>query len=145
MGFTDIQKIYVDAGYSGFVDKIGPVDSDEIRLENGFPSGDGGYVPEASAVGRIDDGDVVIGLPRWVKEIGAFALVFGFLSMILGISQVLSYLRDTAATQSATSIGDLIPLRILFSGLKVTLIPTIYGSIIYLISLIVRVIQKPRL
>ena len=83
--------------------------------------------------------------PRWVKEIGVFALVFGFLSMILGISQVLSYLRDTAATQSATSIGDLIPLRILFSGLKVTLIPTIYGSIIYLISLIVRVIQKPRL
>ena len=83
--------------------------------------------------------------PRWVKEIGVFALVFGFLSMILGISQALSYLRDTAATQSATSIGDLIPLRILFSGLKVTLIPTIYGSIIYLISLIVRVIQKPRL
>ena len=82
---------------------------------------------------------------KWGVGFRRFALVFGFLSMILGISQVLSYLRDTAATQSATSIGDLIPLRILFSGLKVTLIPTIYGSIIYLISLIVRVIQKPRL
>ena len=34
--------------------------------------------------------------PRWVKEIGLFALAFGFLGQLLGIFQVLSVLRDYA-------------------------------------------------
>ena len=73
--------------------------------------------------------------PRWVKEIGSFALVFGFLGMILSILQLLNDLQGA---------GDL-PTAIIYGGLKVTLIPAIYGSIIYLIALVVRVIQKPRL
>jgi len=73
--------------------------------------------------------------PRWVKEIGAFALVFGFLGMILSILQLLGDLQGA---------GDL-PAAVIYGGLKVTLIPAIYGSIIYLIALVVRVIQKPRL
>ena len=84
--------------------------------------------------------------PRWIKEIGLFALLFGFLSHLLGMFQVLCFLRDTAYEHGAISdfLGQ-IPLGVIFAGLKVTMIPLIYGVIIYLVSLVVRVIQKPRL
>ena len=84
--------------------------------------------------------------PRWVKEIGIFALAFGFLGQLLGLFQVLSTMRDIAAeTGAVTSIADLVPYRVLFAGLKVTMNCLIYGVIIFLVSLIIRVIQKPRL
>ena len=85
--------------------------------------------------------------PRWVKEIGLFALLFGFLGHLLGVFQVLSVLRDIAAEKGADASGfaDLIPWRVLFGGLKVTLNCLIYGVIIYLVSLVVRIVKKPRL
>ncbi|MBO6028854.1 MAG: hypothetical protein J6P75_06575 [Bacteroidales bacterium] len=85
--------------------------------------------------------------PRWVKEIGAFALVFGMLSMLLGIRQMFSYFQETAdaMTEHASGIFDLVSPNVLFGGLKVSMIPVIYGVIIYLVSLVVRVIKKPRL
>ena len=85
--------------------------------------------------------------PRWVKEIGLFALLFGFLGHLLGVFQLLSVMRDIAAEKGSevTGITDLIPLRVLFGGLKVTLNCLIYGVIIYLVSLVVRVVKKPRL
>ena len=84
--------------------------------------------------------------PRWVTEIGLFALLFGFLGTILGLYQVLIALRDIAGTEGAgSSIGSLIPPGVLCGGLKVTLNTAIYGICIYLVSLVVRVIQKPRL
>ena len=83
--------------------------------------------------------------PRWVKEIGLFALVFGILGTVLGLYQVLVAMRDFAAEQGATSLGNVLPPRVLLGGLKVTLNTTIYGICIYLVSLVVRVIQKPRL
>ena len=85
--------------------------------------------------------------PRWVKEIGLFALLFGFLGYLLGVFQLLSVMRDIAAEKGAeaASISDLIPLRVLFGGLKVTLNCFIYGVIIYLVSLVVRIVKKPRL
>ena len=73
--------------------------------------------------------------PRWVKEIGAFALAFGFLSLIIALQQMFDVI----------SSGADVPLVVLGAGLKVALIPLIYGIIIYLVSLVVRVIQKPRL
>jgi hypothetical protein len=36
-------------------------------------------------------------------------------------------------------------LRVLFGGLKVTMNCFIYGVIIYLVSLVVRIVKKPRL
>ena len=74
--------------------------------------------------------------PRWVKEIGLFALLFGFLGHLLGVFQVLSFLRDIAAEKGADATGfaDLIPWHVLFGGLKVTLNCLIYGVIIYLIT-----------
>ena len=41
-------------------------------------------------------------------------------------------------------IGD-VSLPVICGGLKVTLITTFYGLIVYFISLIIRVIQKPRI
>ena len=84
--------------------------------------------------------------PRWVKEIGIFALAFGFLGQLLGVFQVLSTMRDIAAESGAvTSITDLVPYRVLFAGLKVTMNCLIYGVIVFLVSVVVRTIQKPRL
>ena len=39
---------------------------------------------------------------------------------------------------------DLISPSVFF-GIKVILIPVIYGMIIYLVSLVIRIVQKPRL
>ena len=73
--------------------------------------------------------------PRWVKEIGLFALAFGCFATILGLMQACD----------AISASGPIPQEDLCAGLKVALITTIYGFIIYMVSLVVRVIQKPRL
>ena len=73
--------------------------------------------------------------PRWVKEIGAFALVFGFFSLLLGLSQMFDFLQE----------HEDVGMNIIYGGLKVALIPVLYGIIIYLVSLVIRVIQKPRI
>lgn len=85
--------------------------------------------------------------PRWVKEIGSFALVFGFLSFFLGLRQLFTALQDVAAmqTESISTVFDIVSPGVLFGGLKVAMIPVIYGIIIYLVSLVVRVVEKPRL
>ncbi|MBR5106673.1 MAG: MotA/TolQ/ExbB proton channel family protein [Bacteroidales bacterium] len=73
--------------------------------------------------------------PRWVREIGIGALIFAIFGTLLGILQVLDVMQ---------MFGDISP-AVLCGGLKVTLIPTFYGLIVYFISLIIRVIQKPRI
>ncbi len=73
--------------------------------------------------------------PRWVKEIGSFALVFGFFSMGLGLRQIFDVIQEIGEVSMAVFCG----------GLKVSLIPVLYGMIIYFISLVIRIIQKPRL
>ena len=73
--------------------------------------------------------------PKWVKEIGIGALVAGIFWSIRGLSQMLGVLQ---------MIGDVSP-AVLCGGLKVTLISTSYGLIVYFIALIIRVIQKPRI
>ncbi|MBQ6953744.1 MAG: MotA/TolQ/ExbB proton channel family protein [Bacteroidales bacterium] len=73
--------------------------------------------------------------PKWVKEIGLGALVVGIFWSLRGLSQMLDVLQ---------MIGDVSP-AVICGGLKVTLISTSYGLIVYFISLIIRVIQKPRI
>ena len=73
--------------------------------------------------------------PRWVKEIGLAALVVSIFWSVLGIMN---------ACDAIQMFGDADP-RILAGGLKVCLIPFQYGLIVYFISLIIRVIQKPRI
>ena len=73
--------------------------------------------------------------PRWVKEIGIGALVFAIFGTLAGLAQVFDAIQ---------MFGDISP-AVICGGLKVTLIPTFYGFIVYFVSLIIRVIQKPRI
>ena len=73
--------------------------------------------------------------PRWVKEIGIGALVFAIFGTLLGLAQVFD------AIQTFPDVS----LAVICGGLKVTLITTFYGLIVFFISLILRVIQKPRI
>ena len=85
--------------------------------------------------------------PRWIKEIGSFALVFGFLTLLIGLYQMFVALQQVAMDigEGVSGIFDLISPGVLFGGLKIALIPVFYGIIIYLISLVVCLIKKPRL
>ena len=73
--------------------------------------------------------------PAWVKEIGIAALVVGLFWTILGWLQMFDYL----------SSHDDVPSTIIAAGNKVNLISVLYGLIVYFVSLIIRVIQKPRI
>jgi biopolymer transport protein ExbB/TolQ len=73
--------------------------------------------------------------PAWVREIGHIALILGFLSTLLGFAQ---------AGDAISKAGD-VSMDLIASGIKIALIPTIYGGLIYLVSLIMRIILKPRI
>ena len=73
--------------------------------------------------------------PEWVKEIGIIAIVVGVLAFVLGFYQ---------AAIDITKAGDIHPV-VIWGGLRVAVITPIYGLIIYLVSLFIRIIQKPRI
>lgn len=74
--------------------------------------------------------------PKWVKEIGIGALVAGVFATLLGLVQIFDAVQ---------MFGDEVTFPILCGGLKVAMIPVLYGLIVYFLSLIIRVIQKPRI
>lgn len=74
--------------------------------------------------------------PAWVKEIGIAALVVGVFWTLLGFLQAADFLHDTAE--------DISP-NIIWGGVKVGLIPVLYGLIVYFVSLILRLFSKPRI
>lgn len=73
--------------------------------------------------------------PAWVENIGKIAFAVGLIWTFAGLRQVLTYLSSNPDTAMA----------IIYRGLKVTLIPAIYGAIVYVISQVITIIQKPRL
>jgi len=73
--------------------------------------------------------------PRWVREIGIAALVVSIFWTLMGRFQVLGTIE---------LIGN-ISFPVICGGLRVTLISTFYGLIVYFISLIIRIIQTPRI
>jgi glucan phosphoethanolaminetransferase (alkaline phosphatase superfamily) len=73
--------------------------------------------------------------PAWVIEIGIIALFTGPLGYIFGIIQISNVIQ---------AAGD-ISMGLMAGGFKMTLIPVIYGILIFILSLIIRIIQKPRL
>ena len=73
--------------------------------------------------------------PAWIKEIGLLALAFGFLATFIGFIQAADFIR---------SQGDL-SQNVIWGGVKVGLIPTAYGIIVYIVSLVLRIIKKPRI
>lgn len=73
--------------------------------------------------------------PAWVKEIGLLALMTGIFWTLLGFYQMSDVLSE---------IGD-VSTTIFYGGLKVAMIPVLYCAIIYMVSLVIRIIQKPRI
>jgi biopolymer transport protein ExbB/TolQ len=73
--------------------------------------------------------------PEWINEIGLMALAVGVLGQIIGLY---------GAFKGIEEMGE-VSQQMMAGGLKVSSITTIYGLIIYLISLILRLINKPRI
>lgn len=73
--------------------------------------------------------------PAWVKEVGIMAVVVGFLWALAGVYQMQGVLQKMAD----------IDMSVVQGGYRVSLIPVMYGLMIYLVSLIIRVAQKPRI
>ena len=59
-----------------------------------------------------------------IKSVGLFALVFGIFAQLLGLYQAFSFIEKAGAISPALLAG----------GIKVSMIPTLYGMIIFLIS-----------
>ena len=74
--------------------------------------------------------------PAWVKEIGLGALVFSAIWTLVG------YVQMAGALQAEP---DEFSLNVIWGGMKVVFVPLIYGLIVYLISLVIRIIRKPRI
>ena len=66
---------------------------------------------------------------------GIGALVVGVFWTILGWLQIVDFLSG----------HDDVASYIIAGGIKVSLIPVLYGLIVYFVSLIIRVIRKPRI
>ena len=60
------------------------------------------------------------------KAIGLFALISGITGQLAGLTQAFDYISQ---------IGNVSP-KIMFNGIKVSMITTFYGIIIYLVSII---------
>ena len=73
--------------------------------------------------------------PAWVKELGQAALIWGFFWEFAGIYQMLDVLQG---------LND-VPISVIYGGAKVALVPVMYGMLIYLASLVIILVQKPRL
>lgn len=73
--------------------------------------------------------------PKWVKEIGIGALVAGVFFTLVGLTQMFNAIQTFGHISFSVTCG----------GLKVALITAIYGLCIYFLSLIIRIIQKPRI
>ena len=65
----------------------------------------------------------------------------------IGLYQMFHALQQVASDlgEGVSGIFDLISPGVLFGGMRIGLIPVFYGVIIYLISLFVQTIKKPRL
>lgn len=72
--------------------------------------------------------------PNWIREFGLMGLVLGFLALFIGLFQ---------ASWATWAAGDIGP-TVLADGIKVVLIAPIYGLIVYLLSLLIKLIFKPR-
>ena len=73
--------------------------------------------------------------PAWVKEAGLLALVAGVLWALAGLFQMCGVLAADGG----------IPRGVVAGGLRCALIPAMYGLGVYGLSLVLRVVLKPRI
>ncbi len=74
--------------------------------------------------------------PRWVKELGLLAIFTGFLSLMAGLYGVFDFVQST---------GSKVSFPLLCGGLRVALIAPLYGTVVYMGSLLLRIALKPRM
>ena len=72
--------------------------------------------------------------PRWVREIGHLALAFAAIMTLIPLHH---------AADAVMKAGDIAP-NLIWAGVKCLTIAPIYALIVYCVSLIIRIIQKPR-
>lgn len=68
---------------------------------------------------------------KHIRTIGSFALIFGILGQLIGLYQAFGAIEQMGGVSSS----------MLMSGLKVSMITTFYGIIIFMISLILWIIM----
>ena len=73
--------------------------------------------------------------PSWVMEIGLLVLVTDLIWQLKGMFN---------AAEVVQQVGD-VPLTLVAGGLKVSFISLIYALLIYAASLVIRMLQKPRI
>ena len=73
--------------------------------------------------------------PEWINEIDLLALAVGALGQIIGLYGAFKAIEEMGQVSQQMMAG----------GLRVSSITTMYGLIIYIISLVIRIVQKPRL
>ena len=73
--------------------------------------------------------------PAWVREIGLLVLVTDLIWQLKGMFN---------AAEVVQQVGD-VPLTLVAGGLKVSFISLIYALLIYAASLVIRMLQKPRI
>ena len=73
--------------------------------------------------------------PGWVKEIGLLAPVTAIMLAMYSFS---------VAAVAVEAAGDISP-ALVWGGIRVMSISIIYGLLIYALSLIIRIVQKPQL
>ena len=73
-------------------------------------------------------------IPSRVKELGLLALIIGICGFLIGVFQANSVLMQ---------VGDISP-AVVCGGLRASVIAPIWGLIVYSISLLIRIVQKPK-
>ncbi|TNJ41946.1 MotA/TolQ/ExbB proton channel family protein [Tamlana fucoidanivorans] len=73
--------------------------------------------------------------PKWTKEVGLLALSTGILGQIIGLYSAFQGIEQMGAVSQQMMAG----------GLKVSSITTIYGLVIYVISLLLQLAKKIKL
>lgn len=73
--------------------------------------------------------------PAWVRNIGVIALACGFLFGVMGLYQMYDYMQAHGEIAAA----------VVYGGYKCGLVPVSYGTIIFIISQITYLCQKPRI
>ena len=76
--------------------------------------------------------------PAWVRETGLLALAAGWLWTLFEFMAMAKAIQDYALepTEDAYIIWGAVPCA---------LIPAAYGTIVYIISLIIRIVRKPKI
>lgn len=79
---------------------------------------------------RLTDKTALLRKLGYGKTIGLFALIVGILGQMVGLTEMFAAIQELSATGEETNP------ELVFGGIRATMIVTIYGTVIYLFSLL---------